>query len=195
MINHDWFDTFINNSPAIAWLTDEEGNLVMMNDVFKELVGLEKETTTISIWKLFPEEFAAVYHKNNMEVLRTNEILRTEEISIDKFGNKRIFIVYKFPVTASDNKRLIGGWSIDLTEQKAAEQKVIEHTERLKEIAFLQSHEVRRPLANILSIVELIQYERELKEDGQCSYLLDYLKDSAKELDDIIKKITKKANA
>lgn len=195
MINHDWFDTFINNSPAIAWLTDEEGNLVMMNDVFKELVGLEKETTTISIWKLFPEEFASVYHKNNMEVLRINETLRTEEISIDKFGNKRIFIVYKFPVTASDNKRLIGGWSIDLTEQKAAEQKIIEHTERLKEIAFLQSHEVRRPLSNILSIVELIQEERELKDNDKCSFLLDYLKGCAEELDDIIKKITKKANA
>ena len=195
MINHDWFDTFINNSPAIAWLTDEEGNLVMMNDVFKELVGLEKETTTISIWKLFPEEFASVYHQNNMEVLRINETLRTEEISIDKFGNKRIFIVYKFPVTASDNKRLIGGWSIDLTEQKAAEQKIIEHTERLKEIAFLQSHEVRRPLSNILSIVKLIQEEGELKDNDKCSFLLDYLKGCAEELDDIIKKITKKANA
>jgi len=48
-INKDWFDTFINNSPAIAWLTDEEGNLVMMNDGFKEAIGLEKEVTTKSI--------------------------------------------------------------------------------------------------------------------------------------------------
>lgn len=195
MINHDWFDTFINNSPAIAWLTDEEGNLVMMNDVFKESVGLEKEVNTISIWKLFPEDLASVYHKNNMEVLRTNEILRTEEISIDKFGNTRNFIVYKFPVRSSDNRILIGGWSIDTTELKAAEQKLIEHTERLKEIAFLQSHEVRRPLTNILSIIELIQEESEFKENDRAFYLLEYLKQSATELDDIIKKIAQKTFA
>lgn len=192
MINHDWFDAFINNSPAIAWLTDEEGNLVMMNDVFKESVGVGKDVTTISIWELFPEELALLYHKNNMEVLRTNEILRTEEISIDKFGNTRNFIVYKFPVRTSDNKILIGGWSIDITERKVAEQKLIEHTERLKEIAFLQSHEVRRPLSNILSIVELLQEESEFKENDKYSYLLNYLRQSAAELDDVVKKITKK---
>jgi PAS domain S-box-containing protein len=195
VIEHDWFYTFINNSPAIAWLTDEEGNLVMMNDVFKDAVGLEKEVTTKSIWELFPPEFALMYHQNNMEVLRTNEILRTEEISIDKFGNTRSFIVYKFPVRTSENKILVGGWSIDITEKKAAEQKLIEHTERLNEIAFLQSHEVRRPLSNILSIVELMQEEDELKENDKCSDLLRYLRQSAAELDDIINKIAMKTRA
>ena len=195
MIDQDWFYTFINNSPAIAWLTDEAGNLVMMNDGFKDVMGLEKEVTTKSMWELFPEEYALMYHKNNMEVLRTNEILRTEEISIDKYGHTRNFIVYKFPVRTRENKILVGGWSIDITEKKAAEQKLIEHTERLNEIAFLQSHEVRRPLSNILSIVELMQEEDEIRGNNKYADLLRYLGQSAAELDDIINKITRKTTA
>src|SRR3954464_15922631 len=101
-INEDWFDAFINNSPAVAWITDEHGNIAMMNNVFKEVMGLDKETGNKSIWELFPADMASIFHKNNMEVLRTNEILRTEEISIDKFGNTKLFIVYKFPVTTKD---------------------------------------------------------------------------------------------
>ena len=194
-INKDWFDTFINNSPAIAWLTDGEGNLVMMNDGFKEALGLEKEVTCKSIWELFPEELAISYHRNNMHVLRTNEILRTEEVSIDKFGNPRNFIVYKFPVRTSDNKILIGGWSIDITEKKEAEQKVIEHTERLKEIAFLQSHEVRRPLSNILTIVNLLEIKSDLQKDAELIELLSYLKQSSIELDMVIKKIMYKISS
>jgi PAS domain S-box-containing protein len=192
MINEDWFDTFINNSPAVAWLTDEQGNLVMVNDVFKELVGLDKEAANTSIWELFPADLASVYHKNNMEVLRTKEILRTEEISVDKFGNTRSFIVYKFPVITKDNKTLIGGWSIDITEKKATEQKLMAHSELLKEIAFLQSHEVRRPLSNMLTIVELLEIKSDIHKDDELIELLSYLKQSAIELDMVIKKIMHK---
>ena len=88
-----------------------------------------------------------------------------------------------------DNRTLIGGWSIDITEKKEAEQKVIEHTERLKEIAFLQSHEVRRPLSNILTIVNLLEIKSDLQKDAELIELLSYLKQSSIELDMVIKKI------
>lgn len=62
---------------------------------------------------------------------------------------------------------------------------------RLREIAYLQSHEVRRPLANILGITRLI------KLDSKKENLMIYkqqLEESSKQLDEIIHKITKNAS-
>jgi signal transduction histidine kinase len=158
-------------------------------------MGLDQNAVRKSMWDLFPAELASQYHANNMEVLRTNEILKTQEISIDKFGNRRTFIVCKFPVNTKDEQRLIGGWSIDITDQKEAEQKVLEHSERLREIAFLQSHEVRRPLSNILSLIELIGENGDINGEIRGSHIVDYLKQSATELDDVIRKIMLKTRS
>ncbi len=60
---------------------------------------------------------------------------------------------------------------------------------RLKEIAWHQSHKVRKPLSNILGLVNLLK-DAELQEKDK--EILHLLENSAKELDDIIKDIVTK---
>lgn len=62
---------------------------------------------------------------------------------------------------------------------------------KLQEIAWMQSHVVRAPLARIMGLVELIQYYPASGIEN--SELLDAITDSAAELDDILKGITDKA--
>ena len=47
--------------------------------------------------------------------------------------------------------------SIDITERKLHEQRIIKQNESLEKIAFIQSHELRRPVASILGFMEIFK--------------------------------------
>lgn len=75
---------------------------------------------------------------------------------------------------------------------RKSRNKVLEQNKALKEIAWQQSHEVRKPVANILAINELIKTDPTLIE-GEKNQLLKHLDDSTRDLDKIIKSIVDKA--
>lgn len=62
--------------------------------------------------------------------------------------------------------------------------------EKLTEIAFLQSHQVRRPIASILGLISLFKFDN--PGDPLNSELLSRVKTSAMELDNVIHEIVKK---
>lgn len=63
----------------------------------------------------------------------------------------------------------------------------------LQEIAWIQSHEVRGPLARIMGFINLIKDNENLSVDEK-NQLLNYLLISAEEFDAIVKKIISKTN-
>ena len=84
--------------------------------------------------------------------------------------------------------RIIGAMQ-DITEIQNYIQTIEDHNSRLKDIAWTQSHVVRAPLARIMGLIDLMQNYPDIDEQTQ---LLDHVITSAKELDDIIRKITSK---
>ena len=185
-------ESFINNSPASAWICDTEGRLLTMNQYFLDFTGLTTEDFGKTLWQVYPLHLAELYHRNNCIVFETSRILKTEELGIDKNGRTRNFLVYKFPLNTIDHKMLVGGWAIDITERKEAEQKIFAHDLKIKELAFLQSHEVRRPLANMLGLLELIKAENHKIESEHLQNMLLYIQLSATELDNEIKRVIDK---
>lgn len=83
--------------------------------------------------------------------------------------------------------------ALDITERKKNELKIIDQNNALKEIAWHQSHIVRRPVANILGLMNLIQTEQEEEGKYDLRYL-DFLNKTAKELDKIIEHIIMKTH-
>jgi len=193
MVNADHLiDGFINNCPASAWICDTEGRLLVMNKYYLSFAGLTVEDFGKTLWEIFPQQHADLYFRNNNIVLETNKVLKTEELSVDQDGNTRNFLVYKFPLPTVDHKILIGGWAVDITERKKAEQKIFEHNIKLKELAFLQSHEVRRPLANMLGLIELIKTDYSNMEDENLKNMFLYIQLSATDLDNEIRRVIDK---
>lgn len=66
----------------------------------------------------------------------------------------------------------------------------IRNEQRLKEIAWTNSHEIRKPISNILGLIEIMKTEPNQVSDPK---LLDMLVNSAYELDGIVKKINSHA--
>jgi len=111
----------------------------------------------------------------------------------DAFGNWRWMEVI---CTNFTDNEVIGGLIInsrDITERKQHEEKLQEvvlslykQNKALKDIAFIQSHEVRKPLANILGLIEIINSDNLLPEHRTA---ISMLQKSSKELDAMIRKI------
>ena len=81
----------------------------------------------------------------------------------------------------------------DIT-QRIKQLKAIQiQNKKLREIAWIQSHVVRAPLARLMGLIEVFEYNRENAEELDKIFL--YIMDSAKELDAIIKEIADKSQA
>lgn len=78
----------------------------------------------------------------------------------------------------------------DITQLVEFTQAIQLQNEKLREIAFIQSHVIRLPLARIMSIAELISTEYEGKIDPE---LLNFLDISTKELDNVIRDLVNKS--
>ncbi|PRY55179.1 hypothetical protein B0I27_101147 [Arcticibacter pallidicorallinus] len=78
-----------------------------------------------------------------------------------------------------------------LLKKKAAEQEKLQKEETLRKVASDQSHLVRAPLANILGLVALLE-QAEMTEDSK--ELISMLKESANQLDMMVRGIVNKAN-
>jgi PAS domain S-box-containing protein len=82
--------------------------------------------------------------------------------------------------------------SNDITEISNHLNTVKLQNEQLKEIAWIQSHIVRAPLARMMSIIDILKYPS--IQQSEKDELMKYLLDSSLELDTIIRDITNKAH-
>lgn len=81
----------------------------------------------------------------------------------------------------------------DLTEKIRFTRQLQEQNKQLRDIAWLQSHGVRAPLARFMSLVEVLS--EEVLEPAERREYLDYAQQAAQELDAIIGEISEKARA
>lgn len=79
----------------------------------------------------------------------------------------------------------------DVTERNAYVEAIEKQNEKLKEIAWIQSHVVRAPLSRMMGLIDIIKNYG--IDDIENEELLNYLLVSAEELDNIIRDISKKA--
>ena len=76
----------------------------------------------------------------------------------------------------------------DITKTVQAKMALEQQNIQLKEIARINSHEIRRPLANILGIIEVLgHYQDEFSSD--IKDLMYLLHQSSTELDEVVRKI------
>lgn len=82
------------------------------------------------------------------------------------------------------------GFTLDVTKQKIQTRALEMQNRKLMEIAWVQSHEVRAPLARIMGLIQLVS--RYPDEDINLKDALGHIMQSANELDEIVRKIVRK---
>jgi signal transduction histidine kinase len=92
--------------------------------------------------------------------------------------------------TESGRVQSLIGTNRDITDDVLVQEKIRMQNKALRDIAFIQSHEVRKPLANILGMIDILHTSGEIKD----LELFDHLVESARELDQQIREIVNKTN-
>jgi len=84
--------------------------------------------------------------------------------------------------------RMIGGM-VDITDRVLAEESLLIRNQQIAEYAFFNSHKVRGPLSRLLGLVSLLDHSH--INDEEQKDLLNKVKLTAEEMDDMIREITK----
>lgn len=126
-----------------------------------------------------------------VEALATSPLERCEFRIVDK-DQKIKTLLAKILIKHDTKGRAyqLVGFTLDITEQKKQTQALQLQNEKLMEIAWVQSHEVRAPLARLMGLVQLL--ERSPQNNTDFKETMSHVMSSAKELDGIIRKIVRK---
>jgi PAS domain-containing protein len=114
------FANFVENSPVPAWIVDAGATVRYLNEAYMKVKPQVK--VGYSFLKTFPKEVAEAYQKTNQEILALRKTFTGIEKVIDGILGERVFKIVKFPLIY-ENKFMIGGFAIDITEQVLAQPK------------------------------------------------------------------------
>ncbi len=118
-------------------------------------------------------------------------------VSFERDKNDReVIFEGDYVVQHDETDAIIGlfGLQQDITKRYRYIEKIETQNEKLREIAWLQSHVVRAPVARLLSIVDLLKDFEHLENDKK-SNIVDFIKESTLEIDRVIAQIVRRTEA
>lgn len=147
---------------------------LVSNMVHKDdMKNLEQVIDTIFIKKFFPNFYCRIKTPNN----ETKHLLVVGQIVLSPAG-----AITSIKATIQD-----------VTEQRLYIYKIQTQNQRLKDIAWIQSHKVRSPVASILGLVQL--FNKENPAETTNAEVLEGIAEAATTLDNVIKEINAKTES
>jgi diguanylate cyclase (GGDEF)-like protein/PAS domain S-box-containing protein len=125
------FKAFMDNSPAVAWMKDDQGRYIYVNAPFELTFNLRQSQISgkseISVWS--PETTRRI-QENDREVLARGHPLQLEETLPGKDGRRQHWWILQFPVEDGRGQRFVGGLAVEATERRQAEEALRASEER-----------------------------------------------------------------
>lgn len=193
------FEFLFNSAPTQIWTTNANGQILTLNKKVKDYFGIEQSPDAYGLAGVFSADRKKCY----IEWKRRLSSGKNFEREIRLVGTKGIpewFIISAEPFYNSEGAIEMWFWSAtNINKQKllhiannselklslsTAYQSLDKNAERFISIAMNHSHMIRKPLANILGLINLIDI-KELSEEYQG--IIKLLLESALELDKMIK--------
>ncbi|HSE58829.1 MAG TPA: PAS domain S-box protein [Nitrospiraceae bacterium] len=157
------FKAFMDHSPAMAYMKDEQGRYVYMNEPLERLLCDQTGRESVD-WEgktdeaFWPAETARQFRANDREVLAANKPLTRMEQTTDPRGIAQHWLSFKFPLVDPQGTKYLAGVSVNVTEEKRLEAQ-LRRTERIAELGTLASgmaHEIGTPMNVILGRAEYL---------------------------------------
>jgi len=188
-------EAIINNTEDLIWSLDSNFCYLYMNQAYKNAIsaqtGTEPKTGGSAMHPIFDEVFLEkwkVYYNRSFK----GESYIIENEVLDASTGKSFFYETSFnPIYDTEGKITgIGCFSRNVTERINTNKSIIDQNERLRNIASLSSHELRRPVATMLGLINII--DRENFNNPENMEIINHLLVTGNEIDDVIRLIVNK---
>lgn len=126
------FNAFMDNTPNLAWLLDEEARLVAASQAFFRHFNIrESEALGRKVQELVPPQVVdAMFEKHRAAMEKGDTIKLVEKVKwVD--GSSFIFHINIFPITGEAGQKMIGGHAVNMAGEYQAEKQLKETNERL----------------------------------------------------------------
>jgi PAS domain S-box-containing protein len=198
-ISNERFEMAMKATNEMIWDWDIQNDTVIRSQGYESIFGFKHSdiTTAQSFWlqNVYQSDYKAVSISLN-EALENSKIkFWQKEYRFIKANGDIAFIADKGHIIR-DNKgkaiRMVGA-VLDVTESRKLLKEITIQNQALKDIAWTQSHIVRAPLSRLLGLISLI--EQNLFDNVEEYFtIMNGIKTSAEELDEIVKNIVAKTN-
>lgn len=112
------FRSFMDGLPGLAYIKDSDIRVLFSNRGFQTYLGIDPATIlNKTSAEIFPQEFARRVEQDDRRVLESG----AREVIEEKFG-ERVWSTHKFIIPRLNDRPLLGGITIDITERKRAEE-------------------------------------------------------------------------
>jgi PAS domain S-box-containing protein len=141
------FQAFMGNSPAVAWMKDELLRFVYVNRTWEERFQKRlAEVRGLCDLEIRPAEVGNRLRQHDQMILSSGKAMVFEETVPDPDGRPHSWQVFKFPFQDGRGHQYVGGMAIDISERKAAEEKLREDAERMEALSrrVLETQEAER---------------------------------------------------
>ncbi len=167
---------------------------IFWGDGFKQLFGYENTTEDRTLWirNIHPEDKYRVLLNLVRAMANTEQMIFIENFRYIKANGEVSFVEHRGVFTRNDHGKAIRavGAMIDVTHLKSRLATIKRQNEQLREIAWVQSHVVRAPLANLLGLTDMA---KSMYEEGKIPMeILNGMGESAQKLDMVIRDIVRK---
>jgi PAS domain S-box-containing protein len=160
----DRFTAFADNMPGPVYIKDEKSRVLFVNRYMRDSAPKpsREDWEGLGNVDLFMKERAKALTEEDQLVLTEGPIDRVQETQRD--GKIHTFRTHKFPVIREGKSPLIGGFSIDITDQVEAEKQHEEARARAIWMSDLMAHDINNLHQGIMSSLELLLEDEEFPE-------------------------------
>jgi PAS domain S-box-containing protein len=161
--SQEQFVAFADNMPGPVFIKDHESRVLFLNHFMKG-GATTTDTRELANIDLFKEERARALDEEDQKVLARGPIDRVQRV-LDNEGNIRTYRSHKFPIFREGKPPLIGGFSLDISEQVEAEKQSNEARARAEWATDLMSHDLNNMHQGIMGSLELILQNPQLPDN------------------------------
>jgi len=150
------FHSFMNNSPALAFVKDSDGRMLYMNDTCERMWGARR-TDCLGKFdnELWPLESAEKLRAHDADVLRSGKPARLLEDLILRDGRSLQLLTFRFVVKDAAGRRMLGGISVDISEQVRVEKALSKALQTKDTLLREVHHRVKNNLQVVSSLVSM----------------------------------------
>ncbi|SOD15319.1 PAS domain S-box-containing protein [Pedobacter xixiisoli] len=164
---------------------------------YKELFGYEDDVVVQNtFWKMkriHPDDRETIISLFEKLVKGENLTWNTEYRYLCENGSYKYVSDRGYVIRDEEHRalRLLGAMQ-DIDQAKTYSKLLEEQNQRLREIAWLNSHEIRRPLSNVVGLMPM--FKLSLNDIESLTQLLSLLETSVSELDQTVHKVNEQTN-